>query len=55
MIKKKQCKAMCYIQIYIRSYKPFNYGKQLMQGFTIERVEQKNCVLAFNCLLVATF
>jgi hypothetical protein len=36
-------------------YEPFNYGKQSMEGFTIEKVEQKNCVLAFNCLLVATF
>jgi hypothetical protein len=30
---------MCYIQIYVRSYKPFNYGKQSMQGFTIEKAE----------------
>jgi len=45
---------MCYIQMYIR-YEPFNYGKQSMEGFTTEKVEQKNCVLSFNCLLVATF
>ena len=45
---------MCYIQIYI-IYEPFNYGKQSIEGFTIEEVEQKNCVLAFNCLLVTTF
>jgi hypothetical protein len=46
---------MRYIRIYIRSYETFDYGTQSTLGFTIEKVEQKNCVLAFNCLLVVTF
>jgi hypothetical protein len=44
--EKKQWQPTCYIQVY-RRYEPFNYGKQSLEGFIIEKVEQQNCVLAF--------
>jgi len=52
---KKTVKAHVVHSDLCKKLRTFNYGKQSMQGFTIEKVEQKNCVLALNCLLVATF
>lgn len=54
-LKKKTMEAHMLHSHLCKKLWTFNYGKQSMQGFTIEKVEQKNCVLVFNCLLVATF